>query len=137
MLWNIETLNSLISFTYKPPLLSVPMQEHLSKMVGLNANTVTYLTMLGFSSFLSHVLNVFGGKPLSLLSTPSTVFHSQISKMCLPLNIPNSSLRVFGYACFVLLHLHEHSKLEPRFHLCSFLGYGIEHKGSRCWDPIS
>uniref|UniRef100_A0A2N9IB76 Integrase catalytic domain-containing protein n=1 Tax=Fagus sylvatica TaxID=28930 RepID=A0A2N9IB76_FAGSY len=48
-----------------------------------------------------------------------------------------SSLRVFGYACFVLLQPYEHSKLEPRSRLCCFLGYGIEHKGYRCWDPIS
>uniref|UniRef100_A0A2N9H2Q3 Integrase catalytic domain-containing protein n=1 Tax=Fagus sylvatica TaxID=28930 RepID=A0A2N9H2Q3_FAGSY len=38
------------------------------------------------------------------------------------------SLRIFGYACFVLLQPHEHSKLEPRSRLCCFLGYGIEHK---------
>uniref|UniRef100_A0A2N9EVF0 Integrase catalytic domain-containing protein n=1 Tax=Fagus sylvatica TaxID=28930 RepID=A0A2N9EVF0_FAGSY len=48
-----------------------------------------------------------------------------------------SSLRAFGCACFVLLQSHEHSKLEPRSRLCCFLGYGIEHKGYRCWDPIS
>ena len=48
-----------------------------------------------------------------------------------------SSLRVFGCACFVLLQPYEHSKLEPQSRLCCFLGYGIEHKGNRCWDPIS
>ena len=48
-----------------------------------------------------------------------------------------SSLRVFGCAFFVLLHPHEHSKLEPRSRLCCFFGYGIEHKGYHCWDPIS
>ena len=47
-----------------------------------------------------------------------------------------SSLRVFGCACFVLLQPHEHSKLEPRSRLCCFLGYEIEHKDYRCWDPI-
>ena len=51
---------------------------------------------------------------------------------------PNyNSLRVFGCACFVLLQPHERTKLEPRARLCCFLGYGIEHKGYRCWDPIS
>ncbi|KAL4582843.1 hypothetical protein LXL04_007404 [Taraxacum kok-saghyz] len=46
-------------------------------------------------------------------------------------------LRVWGCACFVQLQSHERSKLEPRSRLCCFIGYGIEHKGYRCWDPIS
>lgn len=50
---------------------------------------------------------------------------------------PNYNLlKVFGVACFILLQPYEYTKLEPRAHLC-FLGYGIEHKGCRCWDPIS
>ena len=48
-----------------------------------------------------------------------------------------SVFKPFGCACFVLLHPHEHNKLQPRARLCCFLGYGIEHKGYRCWDPIS
>ncbi|CAL5380597.1 unnamed protein product [Camellia sinensis] len=50
---------------------------------------------------------------------------------------PYTNLRVFGSACFVLLQPHERTKLEPRSRLCCFLGYGIEHKGYRCWDPLS
>lgn len=46
-------------------------------------------------------------------------------------------LKIFGCACFVLLPSHEHIKLEPRARLCCFLGYVIEHKGYRCWDPVS
>ncbi|KAI3678432.1 hypothetical protein L6452_37724 [Arctium lappa] len=46
-------------------------------------------------------------------------------------------LKVWVSACFVQLQPHEHTKLEPRSRLCCFLGYGIEHKGYRCWDPIS
>ncbi|KAJ9566231.1 hypothetical protein OSB04_002197 [Centaurea solstitialis] len=46
-------------------------------------------------------------------------------------------LKVWGCACFVQLQPHEHTKLQPRSRLCLFLGYGIEHKGYRCWDPIS
>ncbi|KAK2978854.1 hypothetical protein RJ640_010424 [Escallonia rubra] len=48
-----------------------------------------------------------------------------------------SMLKVFGCACFVLLQPHERTKLESRARLCCFIGYGIEHKGYRCWDPIS
>ncbi|KAL4035953.1 hypothetical protein IC575_004667 [Cucumis melo] len=43
-----------------------------------------------------------------------------------------SDLKVFGCACFVLLHPHEHTKPKPRAHLCCFLGYGTEHKGFHC-----
>ncbi|KAI3681339.1 hypothetical protein L6452_36130 [Arctium lappa] len=46
-------------------------------------------------------------------------------------------LKVWGSACFVQLQSHEHTKLEPGSRLCCFLGYGIEHKGYRCWDLIS
>ncbi|KAJ9554537.1 hypothetical protein OSB04_018582 [Centaurea solstitialis] len=46
-------------------------------------------------------------------------------------------LKVWGCACFVQLQPHEHTKLEPRARVCLFLGYDIEHKGYRCWDPIS
>ena len=46
-------------------------------------------------------------------------------------------LKVWGSACFVQLQSHERTKLEPRSRLCCFLGYGIEHKGYRCWNPIS
>ena len=45
---------------------------------------------------------------------------------------PNySNLKAFGCACFVFLHPHERTKLEPRARLCCFLGYGTEHKGFR------
>ncbi|KAI4338329.1 hypothetical protein L6164_016669 [Bauhinia variegata] len=51
--------------------------------------------------------------------------------------VPDYSIfKPFGCVCFVLLHPHEHTKLEPRSRLCCFLGYGTEHKGYRCWDPI-
>lgn len=46
-------------------------------------------------------------------------------------------LKVWGCVAFVHLQSHEFTKLNPRSRLCCFLGYGIEHKGYRCWDPIS
>uniref|UniRef100_A0A2N9J177 Uncharacterized protein n=1 Tax=Fagus sylvatica TaxID=28930 RepID=A0A2N9J177_FAGSY len=111
--------------------------------LGLNANTATYLTLLGLSSFLLHVLNVFWGEAaLTAVYTinrlPSSALQNVTPfKRLYGTPASYSSLCFFGCACFVLLQLHEHSKLEPRSHLCCFLGYGIEHKGYRCWDPIS
>uniref|UniRef100_A0A2N9G7K3 CCHC-type domain-containing protein n=1 Tax=Fagus sylvatica TaxID=28930 RepID=A0A2N9G7K3_FAGSY len=105
--------------------------EPLSKMVGLNANTATFLTLLGLSSFLLHVLNVFGGKPLSAALTavytinrlPSSALQNVTPfERLYGTPASYSSLRVFGCACFVLLQPHEHSKLEPRSRLCCFLG---------------
>ncbi|CAL5429371.1 unnamed protein product [Camellia sinensis] len=49
---------------------------------------------------------------------------------------PNYSLlRIFGSACFVLLPKRARSKLSSRCVLCVFLGYGINQKGYRCYDP--
>ena len=36
-----------------------------------------------------------------------------------------------------MLEPHKRTKLEPRARLCCFLGYGIQEKGYRCWDPVS
>lgn len=48
-----------------------------------------------------------------------------------------SHLKVFGSTCFVLLNNNEWTKLSPKSILCVFLGYGIEQKGYRCYDPKS
>jgi len=68
---------------------------------------------------------------------PSSVLGNVSPFERLDLTTPNyNSLEVFGCACFVLLQPHEYTKLEPRARLCCFLGYGTEHKGYRCLDPI-
>ena len=51
---------------------------------------------------------------------------------------PNYSLlKVFCCVCFVLLQPYERTKLQPRSQLCCFLGYGLEEKGYRCYNPIA
>ena len=69
---------------------------------------------------------------------PSPTTSNQTPYELLHGKVPNYSLlKIFGCACFVLLPPHERTKLEPRSRLCCFLGYGIEHKGYQCYDPIT
>ena len=70
---------------------------------------------------------------------PSSVTKQNLSPYeCLyGISPPYDLLKVFGSVCFVLLPPTEHHKLQPRARLCCFLGYGIQHKGYRCWDPMS
>ncbi|KAJ9543849.1 hypothetical protein OSB04_023556 [Centaurea solstitialis] len=66
-----------------------------------------------------------------------TLKHKSPYEVLYGLSAAYELLKVWGCACFVQLQSHEYNKLEPCGYLCCFLGYGIEHKGYRCWDPIS
>ena len=46
-------------------------------------------------------------------------------------------LRVFGCKCYPNLSASTAHKLAPRSVMCVFLGYLENHKGYRCFDPIS
>ncbi|KAJ9558094.1 hypothetical protein OSB04_012708 [Centaurea solstitialis] len=72
----------------------------------------------------------FWGEAAFMLSTPLT--HIQ-----LPLFIKKALHGITPAYELLKLQPHEHTKLQPRVRLYLFLGYGIEHKGYRCWDHIS
>ncbi|CAL5369179.1 unnamed protein product [Camellia sinensis] len=91
----------------------------------------------------SFVPSVFWGEAvltaaylLNRMTTP-LVFGSSPCE-CLFGVTPNYSLlRIFGSACFVLLPKWARSKLSSHCVLCVFLGYGINQKGYRCYDPTT
>ena len=69
---------------------------------------------------------------------PSVVIHNRTPYEHLFGSPPDyHHLCSFRSACFVLLQLHEHNKLEPRSRLCCFLGYSETQKGYKCYDPVS
>uniref|UniRef100_A0A803M0T0 Retroviral polymerase SH3-like domain-containing protein n=1 Tax=Chenopodium quinoa TaxID=63459 RepID=A0A803M0T0_CHEQI len=79
----------------------------------------------------TYLTNRLPTKPLNY-DTPLDTLGSHVS-------IPSShSLppRVFG--CIVYVHLQKRvrTKLEPRAVKCVFIGYGVNQKGYRCYDPI-
>ena len=144
MRWNIKTPVFFPSLPIKALWFNAHVPTPPSRMEELNANIVTFLTLFVLNFFLLPVLKKFGERLPSPQSMSSTAFllmsfiHNVSPFERLYGTFPSySNLKVFGCACFVLLHPHQHTKLEPRARLCCFLGYGTEHKGFRCWDPIS
>ena len=64
--------------------------------------------------------------PLQLLSS--------LAKVPEPLTLP---LKVFGCSVYVHVPKHERTKFSACAIKCVFLGYGINQKGYRCFDPSS
>ena len=112
-------------------------------MVEPRENFVILLTLFMPFFFLPKFLPHFWGEAtLHVVHTinriPSVVIHNQTPYKRLFGSPPDyHHLHSFGSACFILLQPHEHNKLEPRFRLCCFLGYGETQKGYRYYDPVS
>jgi hypothetical protein len=49
---------------------------------------------------------------------------------------PNvSHLKVFGYIAYVHVPDEKRSKLDPKVEKCIFIGYSLEQKGYKCFNP--
>jgi hypothetical protein len=44
-------------------------------------------------------------------------------------------LRVFGYIAYVHVLDEKRSKLDPKAKKCIFIGYSLEQKGYKCFNP--
>lgn len=77
-----------------------------------------------------YLINRLPTKALQL-KTPLQVL-SKTAQIPLPLTLKP---RIFGCSVFVHIPKHERTKLDPCAVKCVFLGYGINKKGYRCYDP--
>lgn len=46
-------------------------------------------------------------------------------------------LKTFGCICYVHISKSDHTKLDQKTLKCVFLGYGADHKGYKCFHPLT
>jgi hypothetical protein len=46
-----------------------------------------------------------------------------------------SHLKMFGYMAYMHVTNKKRSKLNPKVKKCIFIGYSLEQKGYRCFNP--
>lgn len=62
-------------------------------------------------------------------NTPFTLWHGFKPSL--------EHLRIFGCHAYAYVEKHQRTKLDPKSHLCYFLGYCDNTKGYRLWDPAT
>lgn len=76
----------------------------------------------------TYLINLLPSKVINLEALVERLLHGK----------PNfSSLRIFGFACWLNLRPYNSRKLAFRFIRCTFLGYSSIHKGFKCLDATT
>ena len=70
--------------------------------------------------------------------TPTAVIHGMTPKEKFTGKKPDlSHLKVFGCLAYVHIPDELRSKLDPKAEKCVFIGYSLEQKGYRCYNPLT
>jgi hypothetical protein len=70
--------------------------------------------------------------------TPTTAVHGMTPEEKFTGKKPDvSHLKVFGYITYVHVPDEKRSKLDPKAEKCIFIGYSLEQKGYRCFNPFT
>jgi hypothetical protein len=68
--------------------------------------------------------------------TPTTSVHGMTLEEKFTSKKPDvSHLKVFGCITYVHVHDEKRSKLDPKAEKCIFIGYSLEQKGYKCFNP--
>ena len=78
----------------------------------------------------SYLINHVPSRSLNFHTPLETLNHSLTSPP-----VSNLPLKVFGFTLFIHLPYHTRHKIEPRALKCVFVGYGLHHKGYKCYLP--
>lgn len=87
--------------------------------------------------------NSFWGEAVStavyiINRTPTTTVHDMTpEKKYTGKKLDLSPLKVFGCLCYVHVPNELRTKLDAKAEKCIFLGYSLEHKGYRCYNPVT
>ena len=75
--------------------------------------------------------------PMNIMNRiPSPVVHGMIPEEKYTGRKPNiSHLKVFGCIAYVHVLDERRSKLDPKVEKCIFIGYSLQQKGYRCYNP--